>query len=870
MPTMLYSPGLRVFIATASKGTIEVTDDVSQGSMTLSLGSAGGHKLQLTLTNQGRKYDGLFTPNDRIVVFLKRVRWLQCFSGYLDSVPVFNAYAKDVRLGASCTLKRLLYSLYDEGSTEFATLMNATSVIADALTSIDSNIGLKLVDVLTQLGGWDRDKIHIGAIPPEWFEGIAGVYEAIRPGLIPEGMAGAQIAGRSPLSDGVANYPNTGLKATGSLPARSGRVGVIGESGDPLPNFFDLSNEPGSSPNDIWYAAMRWPYRVESNAGAASAGLTAEEATNSRNWWREQRIMVMNPKTMKTIIVRPAHWGPTAASGRAIDLSPQALQELGLASGEYVQLAFAPIVASSSQGVQFAPLGVYVPKATPTPPRTAEDIVQDAVSRAVDRLWPGTRSPSGETDSGPIIGEDGVVFTARDNLKPNTAAAMDFVNLHWTVPGIGGWRADGSVPNSDHPKGLAIDISTGNGSLEPNEQQVALGNAIAYWFTQNPQVFGVRVVIWNNMIYSSAGAARYIHPSDADANDLGLSHRNHVHVSFYDTGQTSMGPTGDPFPVGVGDFLRTAAIGGIIHGDRATSIELPDGTRPGSGGFSGGSGTGPLIRTTFTAMGQVESTWLTGPRQLLNDVPLQPLVNELMTAGQRHYCSAPNGDIVAWFPDFFNLYGTCGRLVLQSIELDGFNVQWSDRSLVTHQFVTGSTPLGEFSGAVTPEQEFTYRKLFTHGVASIDFPEILRAILNIDSPTSAWTDTNAIYQRFGARVNAKTFKWASTPEVEFWSAVNLLRMSWASQFSSEFKIGFMPELFPGMILQIPEYGVQFYCDQVTHSWSLGPDGSGFETQVNVVAPSTIGDNPSLIGLPRGGRWIGSQQPTDVTLAGPRS
>lgn len=464
-----------------------------------------------------------------------------------------------------------------------------------------------------------------------------------------------------------------------------------------------------------------------------------------------------------------------------------------------------------------------------------------------------------------MIGGDGVVFTSRDNLKANTAAAMDFVNKHWSVPGIGGWRAEGSVPGSDHPKGLALDISTGNGNVEPNEQQVALGNAIAYWFTQNPQVFGVRVVIWNNMIYSTAGAARYIHPSDTDANDLGLSHRNHVHVSFLDTGQTSMGPTGNPFPVGIGDFLRTAALGGIIHGDRITSIELPDSAARDTSGT-----TGPLISTFYSRLGNIESAFLNGPRQLMNDKPLRPLIDELMKAGQRHWCSAPNGDLIAWFPDYFNLYGTCGRLVLQSIELDGFNVQWADRTLVTHQFVVGSTPLGDHNGVIQPEQEFTQRKLYTHGIASIDFPEILRAILNIDSPTSAWADPNAIYQRFGARVNAQSFKWASSPEVEFWAAVSLLRESWASQFSSEFNIGFMPELFPGMVLQIPEYGVQFYCDQVIHSWSLGPDGSGFDTKVNVVAPSTIGDNPSLIGLPKGGRWIGSQQATDVTLAGPRS
>ena len=846
---MIYSPGIRVFIATARNGVIEVSDDINSGSVVLRLGRDGGHQANLTLTNQGRKYDGVFTPNDRIVIFMKRIRWLQTMSGYLDSVPVFNAYAGSVKLRASCTLKRLRFSLYDPGSSEFAELMNATST-TDARTSIDSNLGLKIVDVVTRMGNWDADKVHVGAIPPDWFQNVAALYDQVKPELAMDPMTGVQVAGTSPLSDGVSSYPSTNIPGAGFLPASAGRVGAIGDIGDPIPGSFELTNEVfGDGLTDQWYVGMRWPYRTEQSTNPADAGMTVEEQIASMNWWRNQRIMVMNPQNLKTIIVRPAFWGPSAVSGRAMDLSSAALEELGLKSGDFAQFAFAPVVASSSQGVALAPVGPYLQK-TKTPTATGSAMEQLADSS------PNTGSANAVEHA---LGEEGVVFAERDQLKANVAAASDFVHSAWPqVPSIGGWRASGSTATSDHPKGLALDVSIGNGNSEPNPDQVALGNAIAYWFTQNPLVFGSTYAIWNNMFYSPRGAVPYHHPDDPNGTDLSLSHRNHVHLSFADTGQTSMGATGSPWPVAVTDFMRTAATGGVVHSDRASAMTLPSTTGlVGSG--AAGSNNGQVITNSWFQQGNELSVWLTGPRQLLNDVPLSGLVNELVSAAQRDHCSAPNGDLLAWWPDYYNLYGTCARLVVQSIELEGFNVQWNGDAMVTHQFVTGSTGLGAFAGnaGISVDEQFTIRQIYTHGIASIDFPEILKTVLNID-PDSAFASAAAIYQRFGARVAGENVSWIATPEVEFWYAINRFRQNWAAQFSSAPSIGFMPEAFPGMIMQVPDYGVQFYIDQVTHSFSLGEDGTGFTTGISVMAPSTIGSQPSLNGLPRGGSQIGNE------------
>jgi hypothetical protein len=47
--------------------------------------------LSFTLQNVRRKYDGIFTPNDRVIVMLKRITWLREFTGYLNAVPLVTA-----------------------------------------------------------------------------------------------------------------------------------------------------------------------------------------------------------------------------------------------------------------------------------------------------------------------------------------------------------------------------------------------------------------------------------------------------------------------------------------------------------------------------------------------------------------------------------------------------------------------------------------------------------------------------------------------------------------------------------------------------------------------------------------------------------
>lgn len=102
-------------------------------------------------------------------------------------------------------------------------------------------------------------------------------------------------------------------------------VAISGEVARRLNSPMNASAETiASRPEDFYYAAMRWDY-----------------SPNGRDFWRDARILVVNPDTQDAIVVRPADWGPNTFTRRIIDLSPQALEDLGLDTDDEVLVSFA-------------------------------------------------------------------------------------------------------------------------------------------------------------------------------------------------------------------------------------------------------------------------------------------------------------------------------------------------------------------------------------------------------------------------------------------------------------------------------------------------------------------------------------------------
>jgi hypothetical protein len=243
-----------------------------------------------------------------------------------------------------------------------------------------------------------------------------------------------------------------------------------------------------------------------------------------------------------------------------------------------------------------------------------------------------------------------------------------------------------------------------------------------------------------------------------------------------------------------------------------------------------------------------------GPRAMMNDEPILPYISNLMGAAMRSWCAAPNGDFMAWFPDYFDIWGTAGRMDVRSIELQDFTVEWWDQQIVTHQYVVGvpHTLFDTRTGGVSANPDAggqLYWQLTTQGIATMDFPQVFRALFGQDATAKFVQD---YLSRFGGRPNMVSIPSIQQGRPEFFMALYLFMQSWANQFRASVPLTFMPELWPGMLLRLPEFNFQAYVNEVTHSFQFGKGGF-FLTDVNVVAPARLTNRTDMFGLlPLGG------------------
>jgi hypothetical protein len=121
-------------------------------------------------------------------------------------------------------------------------------------------------------------------------------------------------------------------------------------------------------------------------------------------------------------------------------------------------------------------------------------------------------------------------------VAPITQRGADYLGNLFGIKTIGGYRAHGSVPNSDHPKGLAADFMTNSKSV---------GDKLANFAVKHFKELNIKYVIWWGQIWRPGkGWEDYHGPSD---------HKDHVHVSFNDKGKG-------------GSLPDLAAIGGALVG----------------------------------------------------------------------------------------------------------------------------------------------------------------------------------------------------------------------------------------------------------------------------------------------------------------
>jgi len=203
---LVYAPKAYAFIYSRKTGTVvDVSNDIMAGSVQRFVNQPS--KAALTLRNDNFKYTGKFNPQffpmDGITIWLQKIANspIQVFTGFIDTIPFFQAYPGQIDITATCTLKQFYYTHFDPGVGFFEWLTvtkgwgttNANngdpsgvfnaSAVNDTLNDTqgagnDGGMGQLLHDFLVEIGGVDDTTIAIGDIPAALPEAMKLAYQA--------------------------------------------------------------------------------------------------------------------------------------------------------------------------------------------------------------------------------------------------------------------------------------------------------------------------------------------------------------------------------------------------------------------------------------------------------------------------------------------------------------------------------------------------------------------------------------------------------------------------------------------------------------------------------------------------------------------
>jgi cell wall-associated NlpC family hydrolase len=841
-----YSPAVWVYIKSLSQNQVyDVSADQVRGQ-TIHRSNAP-HQMSVTLMNKNRRYDTLFAPNDLFVIYMKRTRRMMVMSGYLDSVPWYSTWERSVQLFGTCTMKRLLQKRWDPGTMAALDLMSSTGNTAQQL-AVDGGMQAKALELITQVGGWPASTIHIAALPTSWAQKISTLYTAANPMLMSTivGTTGGKVSLTTDNNPMVGSTQNAQSVPKNISAAQQIYFNLPAPAGDPI------TLVPYSGPTDIYDPTTDYYCQMNDWGFLAPGG--ASVRTLMKNWLAKQPppgagpVMIFSPNTNQTVLCEPVGTGPGPYNPNTmkVGVSPAAMTALGVTPAMISQGA----VVYTAWCDQTIKGNHYPPGPWPTVTQTKKVGGQTKVS----------------IKGAPVSGNPYSDVTTESSTQGQAAAAyaLAVANAHkpyvWGATGPDGYDCSGLVYASWLSVGVQLPRESSEGYwsdpavvkiTDPNNLQP--GDFVFYDNTGDTQASPNHMGIFYEV--DGSGKDQTIQAQDSQ---LGI---NVVPMVPAYSGISIVGygrPTGYPGWKGTtsSHIAGSGSIGTATSGNTNTSSATAT-------GFASGTGvtTGTQTNTSFINywewFGQAptaEGSILTGLRGLLNDQPLLPFVNTVLNSSMRSWCSAPNGDFIAWFPDYFGAYGSAASITVEDVELMDFSISWSDQNLVTHQYVASSWVSNVF-GASPAGQPSLANITQGEGVVTLEMGSlsnnILQTVLNLKpGDASGFGNPRSILNRFGARSNFQQIGVIMGPEAQFWYALFLFQLNWASMWTASVPTTFMPEAYPGMLLRLTD-GFQAYINQVTHAWDLTDGGPGFTTQMAIMAPSDW-KNGGLFGLPKGG------------------
>lgn len=835
---------------------------------------------------------------DRIVVYMKKTGWIQVFSGYLDTVPYTQLYPGEINFKATCTLKRLMHTWFNPALPQSINLLDQSTtpeamLQGDGNGSGDTGMGSLLRRVLMQIGGWLPQDIHIQNFPENFFkfmefqiqleqqQDAPSVYKLKQmllggdtspgPGSFAGASSDAGVAGPSVGASGVGGWatsltdtstafyitqivaacdsrglgPQVSDNNLGANISQAGAAGVAASSRDAeawklvQQTGQALQNTNRNTDGAILGAACAM---VETGGGTTIRNLYNPAVPGSETFpndgsgtngtscgifqqqnyaeWGDvsQRMNPLQAASMFFSHLNDVSGWRDMDAGQAI----QQVQRSSDTSGSIYDAAI-PQATSLVQAYRTSG-GAQTSTAMPGGNVTLGTNVPAAASSATAAAAGAGGNPSAAPAAalGAVNSTPGVAGTTASAApsratgpQPDSEGAINFAMTQqgrpyvWSAAGPSSYDCSGLVNAAFRSIGVYVPHQTN--SIRDSIPQVYPNSAIQRGDLMEPHTNHVVIWLGNNMIIEATEPAVAMH-----ANPYGPpTNWTWVGRACQNGGTNPSAAFNAPWAMGPGNPPSALAQTGG-----------PLGT--GSGGSSE-----PVSRNLFsylftpaTFATQVAMLW-PADKAFLDGQPLMQMVTAICQAGLRSFSSAPDGSFMAWYPDYFGVDGKPAVVHLDDLELKDVHIDFSDDAMTTHVYVNGDYSMMGDSDQIIGWMD-------TAGVATVEEPWLYMRLAQVAPAELDIVGGEALMRRFGIRPLKHTAMMAGTHELEFLLACQLFMQKWAEQYQTTITMTFMPELFPGMRVELTNHNLQIYVTQVTHTCDYS---QGFATAAVIMAPS---------------------------------
>lgn len=910
MRTFVYSPEVRIIIAHGNK-TYDVSSDIVCCSLRRAESSAA--TLYFTLANKGYRYTPKkgkppFSRMDRVVVYMKRTEWKQVYSGYLDTIPYKQLYPGTVDFKATCTIKRLMHTWWNPGLPLSQQILNQfnpqVGSQGDGQAGNDSNMGSILRKVLIMVGGWRVDNVHIQNFPTVFYDFLKqqseknqkvnddagskfktlilgsdtspapGSSAGYNPNAGAPGPQGGGVAAAGPLGAGTEFYikqiiaacDEKGLGPLVSDNVQGAALAQAGETGQQGSGFGTASQQKAFQTVQQTGLDQQSANRKSDAAilGAACAAVETGGGVAIKNYY--------NPIVPGSKECQPNDGYPPGGGDHD---SVGIFQQRNLTEWGTVEQRMNP---KQSAGMFFEHLTRMAPNWRNMDPAAAIQVVQrsNGAPYAGAVAWATTQvqairgaSGAAATATGGLAGAvGGVAGGAAPSTNTNLVPAVPSV-----TPGVAaGTAVAGSKPSPDSEGAI-------------NWGMTQLGKPYI-WGGEGPAGYDCSGLV--KMAFKSIGvqvphstqaiAATYpkIPASAIQRGDLCEPFGNdHVFIWLGNGTILESGGGRSPGVHVIPTYCQPAQMNGIYRvipnggTDPTAHFSPPETMGPGNpvggmeqqgGGTSQGSsgsseGVAKNLFSYIFTPGQFTAevtSMLPGEKAFLDGQPLIQIVQAITGASLRKFQSTPNGDFMAYYPDWWGLDGKPAVMRLEDIELKDVRINFSDDPLTTHVYIEGDYTMLGFDNQMLGW-------LITAGVATVEDTWLYQRLIKVAPGDPETASGQEIMRRYGIRPLKQTYAMAGSHELELILACQVFMEKWAQQFQTTISMTFMPELYPGMRVELASHNLSVYVTEVNHICDYE---QGFSTTATIMAPS----NPSAKTLIENTTTPGSK-PTDSVQGG---